>query len=41
VAAVHAADFQPIVEHYETETYLCGIGRLKSETGYLIREEKQ
>lgn len=41
VAATHAVDAHPVVEYYETETYLCGIGRLKSESGYLIREENQ
>jgi hypothetical protein len=27
-----------VLEYYETETYLCGIGRLKSESGYLIKD---
>jgi hypothetical protein len=29
------------VGYYETETYLCGIGRLKSESGWLIPEDNQ
>jgi hypothetical protein len=31
----------PELEYYETETYLCGIGRLRSTSGYSIREENQ
>jgi hypothetical protein len=29
---------QPVVEHYETETYLCGVGRINSESYYAIKE---
>jgi hypothetical protein len=36
LAAAH-----PELEYYETETYLCGIGRLRSTSGYSIREENQ
>lgn len=41
VAATRAVDAHPVVEYYETETYICGIGRLNSESGYFIREENQ
>ncbi len=34
------ASLPPEVEHRETETYLCGIGRLDSESGYFIRRGK-
>ena len=36
--ARHALNLPPAVEYYETETYLCGIGRLSSQTMYLIKE---
>jgi hypothetical protein len=29
----------PVMEYYETEVYLCGVGRLSSESGYVIREQ--
>jgi hypothetical protein len=41
VVTTPAVNTRPVVEYYETETYLCGIGRLKSESGYLIQEENQ
>jgi hypothetical protein len=31
-------DELPVLEYYETETYLCGIGQLTSRSGYLIKE---
>jgi hypothetical protein len=32
---------EPAVAYFETGTYLCGIGRLKSDYGYFIQEQKQ
>jgi len=32
----HAAD--RVLTYYESETYLCGVGRVNSETRYLIKE---
>jgi hypothetical protein len=32
------AEAQPRSKHYETETYLCGVGRVSSETYYAIKE---
>ena len=37
----HTPTALPRVEYYETATYLCGIGRLKTDRGYLIQEENQ
>ena len=37
--AQRAPDAQAELKYYETETYLCGIGRLKSESGYLSRSK--
>ena len=40
-----AATFQPVAHvrptwsHYETETYLCGVGRVNSETYYVLKEQ--
>ena len=31
----------PAFAYFETETYLCGIGRLKSDHGYVIQEQNQ
>lgn len=31
----------PSFAYFETETYLCGIGRLKSDHGYVIQEQNQ
>lgn len=31
----------PAIAYFETGTYLCGIGRLKSDYGYFIQEQKQ
>ncbi len=36
--AKHTSDRHAVLEYYETETYLCGIGRLKSESGYSIKD---
>ncbi|HZZ29416.1 MAG TPA: hypothetical protein VFE46_15570 [Pirellulales bacterium] len=41
VAIDHSATSSPVMQSFETETYLCGIGRLKLETGYRIQEENQ
>lgn len=27
-----------VLKHYETETYLCGVGRVSSESRYSIKE---
>jgi hypothetical protein len=32
------ANQQPVVTHYETEMYLCGVGRVTSESYYAIKE---
>lgn len=32
-----AAERPAVPEHYQTETYLCGIGRVRTESGYLSR----
>jgi hypothetical protein len=31
----------PAIAYFETGTYLCGIGRLTSDYGYFIQEQKQ
>jgi hypothetical protein len=36
--AKQTSDRHAVLEYYETETYLCGIGRLNSESGYFIKE---
>lgn len=38
--AMQSEDARPALEYYETETYLCGIGRLNSVSGYFIKEQK-
>jgi hypothetical protein len=38
------ANFQaaePAIAYFETGTYLCGVGRLKSDRGFIIQEHKQ
>jgi hypothetical protein len=41
VAGVDEATKTKSVGYFETETYLCGVGRLKSESGWQIPEENQ
>lgn len=36
--ATPRADAQPTWKHYETETYLCGVGRISSESYFAIKE---
>ena len=31
---------RPAAGYYETEVYLCGLGRLSSESGYVVRKEQ-
>ena len=38
VTAKHPSDAHAKLEYFATETYLCGIGRLKSESGYFIKD---
>ncbi len=37
--AKHAPRPAAELRYYETETYLCGVGRLSSETGYFYKEQ--
>jgi hypothetical protein len=37
--AISNRDAIPAMEYYETEVYLCGIGRLSSKSGYVIQEQ--
>jgi hypothetical protein len=39
--AVGSRTLEPAIAYFETGTYLCGIGRLKSDYGYFIQEQKQ
>ena len=32
------ANARPTEKYYETETYLCGIGRVSSESGYVFKD---
>jgi hypothetical protein len=38
VVAMPTADAHPTWKHYETETYLCGVGRVNSESYYVLKE---
>jgi len=33
-----SADTRQAVEYYETETYLCGVGRVSSESYYVVKD---
>lgn len=37
-AKTSAVDAPPAVKHFETETYLCGVGRVSSESYFAIQE---
>lgn len=39
IAAKGSPFESPEIEYYSSETYLCGIGRISSVSGYSIREE--
>ena len=36
--AKSTSDERPVLKYYETETYLCGVGRLDSESYYVIKD---
>lgn len=38
LADVRIAPIAPRLEYYVTETYLCGVGRVKSKSGYIVPE---
>lgn len=38
VIAKRTSDADAALKYYETGTYLCGIGRLKSESGYFVKD---
>lgn len=39
--AASARDAHPVLEYRISETYVCGIGRLKSESGYFLKEQNR
>ena len=39
--AMSASDPHPVLEYRVSETYVCGICRLKSESGYFIKEQNR
>jgi hypothetical protein len=39
VFAMHKPNAHEVSKHYETETYLCGFGRVNSESYYFIKEQ--
>jgi hypothetical protein len=36
-----APNSRPVLKYREAQTYVCGIGRLKSESGYFIKEQNR